>query len=173
MVSRTGFGYVGAGAFQARPAAFADEVEVELHAFHRRCVVRIVVDASEALAQRKSCGHGCGLAVFGWHEHVLQGDFGKSLHVDAAVQAVSDLLAIFVHAVQGVEHRGHDGYGAQARIVEHLEMEFLGPGIAMNPQRDRNQLGLFVEDAKNAGMAILHENARGFGHVDDLEGIER
>ena len=116
-VARADFGYVCAGAFQACPAAFANEIKVELHAVDRGSVVRIVVDASEALAERKRGGHGGGLSVFRGNEHVLQADFGKSLDVDAAIQAVSDFLAVFIHAMQGVEDGRHDRNRAQAWIV--------------------------------------------------------
>ena len=50
LVAGTRLGHIGAGAFQTRPAAFTDEVEIELHAVHCGSVVGVVVDASETLS---------------------------------------------------------------------------------------------------------------------------
>ena len=100
-------------------------------------------------------------------------DFGKAFDVDAAVQAVSDFFAVFIHAMQGVEDRRHDRDRAEARIVQHFVVEFFRAGSAVNGQRHRNHVGLFVEDAENAGVAILHKDSGALGGVDDLEGVER
>ena len=71
LVARPGFDHIGAGAFQARPAAFADQVEIKLHAANARHVVRIVVDAAETFPQRKRRHHRGRLSAVRRGKHVL------------------------------------------------------------------------------------------------------
>src|SRR6202453_5372803 len=98
-LARTSLGYIGAGAFQARPSALANQIEIKVHTLHGGSRVRIVVDAAQTFSQRHGGLHGRGLRAFGWREHVLHGDVGKALHADIAVETVSDFLAEFVYAV--------------------------------------------------------------------------
>ena len=60
---RTSFRHIGASALQAGPAAFADEVEIQLHARDGRGVIGIVIDAAEALAQGNCSLHCGGLRI--------------------------------------------------------------------------------------------------------------
>jgi len=43
----------------------------------------------------------------------------------------------------------------------------------MDGECDRNHVRLPVEDAHDAGVAVLHENSGFLGGVDDLEGVQR
>src|SRR5579863_6569924 len=52
LITGTGFGDIGPGAFQPCPAALAHQVEVQFYAIDGGSVVGVVIDASEALSQR-------------------------------------------------------------------------------------------------------------------------
>jgi hypothetical protein len=82
---------------------------------------------------------------------------GKPFDADAAVHPVGGFFAVFVHAVQRVEHRGHHRHRAQPRIVQDFVVKLLVGGAAVNGERDRNHFRLLVELAHDAGVAILHE----------------
>ena len=96
---RTSFRHTGSSALQAGPAAFADEVEIQLHARNGRGAIGIVVDAAEALAQGNCSLHCRGLRILRRREHVAHRDLGKSFHTDAARETVCNLLAELVDTV--------------------------------------------------------------------------
>ncbi len=134
LVARAGFGHIGAGAFQTGPAAFADQVEIKLHAANAGHVVRIVVDAAEAFPKGQRRHHRGRLSAVRRRKHVLHRDVGISVHADPAVHAVGRVFAVLVHSVQRVEHRGHHGHRTQVGVVQHFVVKLLVRRPAMDVQ---------------------------------------
>ena len=75
--------------------------------------------------------------------------------------------------MQGVEHRRHDSYWAEAGIVENFVMKFFRVAAAVNGQRHRNHFGLLAKDTENSSVTVLHKDSGAFGGIDDLEGVQR
>src|SRR5208283_2399085 len=61
LIAGTSFGHVRARGFQASRAAFADKIEIELHALNVGNVESIAIDASKAVA---GCPLSCGANMF-------------------------------------------------------------------------------------------------------------
>ena len=74
-------------------------------------------------------------------------------------QAIGRVLAVLVHALERVEHRGHHRRRRDLGVVQHFVMELLGMRDAVEGQRDRNHLRLAVEASHDSGVAVLHERA--------------
>src|SRR5580704_12523105 len=51
VVARSSFGDIGSSTFETGPAAFANHVEIKLHAMNGRHAIGIVKDAAEPVAQ--------------------------------------------------------------------------------------------------------------------------
>ena len=173
LIPRTRFAHTCTGTLQPGPAPFSHQIEIQLYILDRGSVVGIVVDASEALAKRKRSSHRRGLSVLRRRKHVLERDFREAFHADAAIETISNFLAVFIHAMQRIEHGRHNRHRAKARIVQYFVVEDLRPGATVNGQRYWNHLRLFVEHAHDARMPILHEDAGRLGGVDNLESIQR
>src|SRR5216684_8107931 len=138
LVAGTGFGYVGAGAFQTRPATLPDQIELKFYTVDRRGTIGIVVNAAETFSERKRRGHGGGLCIFRRREHVLELNFGKAFDVDAAIEAIADFFTVFVHAMQSVKHSRHDRDRAQARVVQDFVVKLFYSGPTIDRQGDRD-----------------------------------
>ena len=52
-------------------------------------------------------------------------------------------------------------------------MEVFRAGCAVNGERHGNHVRLFIENAQNARMAILHKYSGLLGRVHNFEGIKR
>ena len=130
VVTGTGFGYVSPGTFQTRRAAVADKVKIKLHTANIRHAVWIVVNAAEAVAEGKCRQDSGWLATVSRGKHVFDAYVGISAHADPAIHAVGNVLAVFVHSVQGVEYGCHHCQWTEVGIVQHLIMKLLGRGPA-------------------------------------------
>src|SRR5581483_8829485 len=106
------------------PTAVANDVEVELHTLHIRNVVRVVVDAAEAITDRERGKHRGWLSTVDGGEHVLNPNLRVAVDPYRAVHAVGGFLAVLINAVQRVENRGHHCHRAEPRVVEDLVMKF-------------------------------------------------
>ena len=126
LVAGTRFGDIGARRFQPRRTAIGNQVEVQLHAFNLRRVIRILEDAAEVLADGHRNVVGRGRVAVERREHVLHAELGIAQHRDVSRQPVGRVLAVLVHALQRVEHRGHHRRGRDLGVVQHLVVKLLG-----------------------------------------------
>src|SRR3982750_3011092 len=99
----------------------------------------------KASPQEKAGAIGGGWAVFRGGEKFPKPPLAKPFYVDSSVQAVRDLFAVFVNAVQGIENCRHNCNGAKTRIVQHFVVKFFRAAAPMDGERHRNHLGLFAK----------------------------
>src|SRR5208282_376290 len=100
LVAGTSFRHVRARSFQASGAALADKIEIEPHALNVGSVERIAVNAPKALTDGGSGQSSGGLPAVLRGKHVPQRDLGIAFHAEHAMHAVSNILSVFVGAVQ-------------------------------------------------------------------------
>src|SRR5205823_7968452 len=140
LVAWTGFGHIGAGTLHYGGTAVPFQIEFQRDPADLGCLKRIVVDASEVIAQGYGHGKGGG-HIFRGRKHVGQPHIWKSAHVDVAVHAIGGLFAVLVHSLQGVENGGHHHERRKARVVEHFVVELFRSAGPMNVEGYGNHLG--------------------------------
>ncbi len=85
--------------------------------------VGILVDAVEPVADRHGGDHRGWIAAVSRGKHIFHRNRREALHIDVAGHAVGRIFAVIVHALQGVEDRGHHRHRRELEIVEHFEMK--------------------------------------------------
>src|SRR6202140_3092106 len=106
LVAGPSFGHIGTRRFQARGAAFADKIEIELHSRNVGHVESIGINAAKAIADGGRSHGGRGLSIVLRRKNVLQGNVGIAPHAQHAIHAVSNIFAIFVGAMQRIKNGG-------------------------------------------------------------------
>src|SRR5438445_422301 len=90
-----------------------------------RQAVWIIVDSAEAVTEGERRQDSGWLATVSGGKHVFDAHVGISAHADPAIHAVGDVLAVFVHSMQGVENGCHHGQWTEVGIVQHFIMKLL------------------------------------------------